>query len=87
MSFLPEDCSAALREKQRRCEAMARGTTWKPTIQALEEMAAEFGIKAEAAEAMERAATALPPKEDTNGTGSCDQRHEEDQDGNGLHGG
>ena len=60
MNVLPEDSSASLREKQRQCQAIARGTTWRPTVRALEQMAAEFGIKAEAAEVLEGAATGLP---------------------------
>jgi hypothetical protein len=50
------ESSGYFREKQRQCQALARGTTWKATIQALQDMAAEFGIKADAAEAAEQAA-------------------------------
>ncbi len=39
--------SELFREKQRQCLIIARGTTSKPTIQALHEMAAEFQAKAE----------------------------------------
>ena len=77
MNFLPEDCSASLREKQRQCEALARGATWKRTIRALEQMAAEFGVKAEAAKAMERAAAGMPPNGGKYGSGSCNQRQYE----------
>ena len=50
------ESSGYFREKQRQCQILARGTTWKATIQALHDMAAEFGIKADAAEAAEQAA-------------------------------
>ena len=50
------ESSGYFREKQRQCQVLARGTTWKATIQALHDMAAEFGIKADAAEAAELAA-------------------------------
>ncbi len=50
------ESSGYFREKQRQCQALARGTTWKATIQALQDMAAEFGTKADAAEAAEHAA-------------------------------
>jgi hypothetical protein len=48
--------SELYREKQRQCLVIAGGTTSKPTIRALHEMAAEFQARAEAAEASERAA-------------------------------
>ena len=49
------ESSGYFREKQRQCQALAHGTTWRATIQALQDMAAEFGVKADAAEAAERA--------------------------------
>ncbi len=50
------ESSGYFREKQAQCQVLARGITRKPTIQALHDMAAEFGIKADAVEAAEQAA-------------------------------
>jgi hypothetical protein len=54
------DGAAYLREKQRQCQVAARSTTLKSTVEVILQMAAEFGAKAEAAEAMERASAAVP---------------------------